>query len=142
MGDITLQQIVNGLAVIVLLITNVEFVMRKFKKSIPPILKDTLQPIYDKLEAVDKKQQKLEKKIDQNEADRIRAEMFHYGSVARITHYISERDWFHVQAIYRKYRDELHQNGEVVHEYEVIQECYDAQFSEGNGNDDSHHIKL
>lgn len=138
MGELTLQQIVNALALVVLLITNVEFIMRKIKKSIPPMLKDTLQPIYDKLDNVDKKQQKLEKKIDQNEADRIRAEMFHYGSLARTTHHISERDWFHVQTIYKKYRDELHQNGEVVHEYEIIQECYDAQFAEGNDNDDLH----
>lgn len=140
MGDLTVDQILKFLTIIVTIITAMEFIAFRFKKLIPATMKDTLQPIYDKVGKIEKATERLDKKIDANEADRIRAEMFNYGSIARNKHYISESDWFHIQQIYHKYRDELHQNGEIVHEFQVIAECYDEQFK-GDKNDKNNEHK-
>lgn len=67
-------------------------------------------------------------KIDANECDRIRSEIFNYGRIARTHHVISVEEWRHIQDIYYKYHDTLHGNGQVTEEYDFIKEYYYAQF--------------
>lgn len=70
----------------------------------------------------------LTDKIDANECDRIRSEIFNYGRIARTHHVISVEEWRHIQDIYYKYHDVLHGNGQVTEEYEFIKAYYYAQF--------------
>lgn len=75
--------------------------------------------------------QDINKRIDTNECDRIRAEMFNYGRIARAHGRISTEEWRHIQDIYYKYHEVLKGNGQVTEEYEYIKEYYYSQFENG-----------
>lgn len=66
--------------------------------------------------------------MNTNECDRIRAEIFNYGRIARNHHPISTEEWRHIQDIYYKYHEVLHGNGQVTEEYEFIKGYYYSQF--------------
>lgn len=72
----------------------------------------------------------LSDRINVNESDRIRAEIFGYGRIARIHSYISTEEWRHIQDIYYKYHNVLKGNGQVTEEYEYIKQYYYSQFEE------------
>lgn len=74
----------------------------------------------------------LSDRINDNECDRIRAEMFNYGRIARNRGHISTEEWRHIQDIYYKYHEVLKGNGQVTEEYNFIKEYYYSQFKEGN----------
>ena len=73
----------------------------------------------------------IKKDIDDNERDRIRAEIFRYGRIARENSSISTEEWRHIQNIYYKYHDKLCGNGQVTEEYKVIKDDYESQFKKG-----------
>ena len=67
-------------------------------------------------------------RIDDNERDRIRAEIFRYGRMARQGEHISTEEWRHIQDIYYKYHEVLHGNGQITEEYGVIRKHYESQY--------------
>lgn len=71
----------------------------------------------------------LSTRINDNECDRIRAEMFNYGRISRGHGHISTEEWRHIQDIYYKYHEILHGNGQVTEEYNYIKEYYYSQFA-------------
>lgn len=83
-------------------------------------------------EAVDKKLAEaidgIRNDMNTNECDRIRAEIFNYGRIARNHHHISTEEWRHIQDIYYKYHEVLKGNGQVTEEYNFIKEYYYSQF--------------
>lgn len=74
----------------------------------------------------------LSVRINDNECDRIRAEMFNYGRIARAHGHISTEEWRHIQDIYYKYHEVLKGNGQVTEEYNYIREYYYSQFEDNN----------
>ena len=72
----------------------------------------------------------LSDRIDVNESDRIRAEIFGYGRIARTHGYITTEEWRHIQDVYYKYHNVLKGNGQVTEEYEYIKQYYYSQFEE------------
>lgn len=98
-----------------------------------------LQALQDSLDAFIEKSDKrddiiigmvnnLSTRMNDNECDRIRAEMFNYGRIARGHHHISTEEWRHIQDIYYKYHEVLKGNGQVTEEYNYIKEYYYSQF--------------
>lgn len=93
--------------------------LAKYGKSIlKQLLKDEFEPINKKLEIINKK-------VDENEADRIRAEIEIYYHRCLTLGSIDELEKVHIDKIYRKYHDILNQNGEITHEYEYIIKYYE-----------------
>lgn len=93
--------------------------LAKYGKSIlKQLLKDEFEPINKKLEIINKK-------VDENEADRIRAEIEMYYHRCLTLGSIDELEKVHIDKIYRKYHDILNQNGEITHEYEYIIKYYE-----------------
>lgn len=93
--------------------------LAKYGKSLlKELLKDEFEPIHKKLEIIDKK-------VDENEADRIRAEIEIYYHRCLTLGSIDELEKVHIDKIYRKYHDILNQNGEITHEYEYIVKYYE-----------------
>lgn len=70
----------------------------------------------------------LRKNMDDNERDRIRAEIFRFGRLARLGSKITTEEWRHIQDIYYKYHDTLLGNGSITEEYSVIKGFYEDQF--------------
>lgn len=77
----------------------------------------------------------LSTRINDNECDRIRAEMFNYGRLARGCHHISTEEWRHIQDIYYKYHEVLRGNGQVTEEYNYIREYYYSQYKKEEGEE-------
>ena len=93
--------------------------LAKYGKSIlKQLLKDEFEPIHKSLDL-------LNKKVDENEADRIRAEVEMYYHRCLTLGSIDELEKVHLDKIYRKYHDILNQNGEITHEYEYIIKYYE-----------------
>lgn len=93
--------------------------LAKYGKAIlKQLLADEFKPIHEKLETIDKK-------VDENEADRIRAEIEMYYHRCMTLGRIDELEKVHLDKIYRKYHEILKQNGEITHEYEYIVKYYE-----------------
>ena len=96
-------------------------IMKYAKSGIKEMLKNEFKDINDRLDT-------LESKIDTNEADRIRTEIEHYYHICLTGGEIDSNEKTHIDNIYRKYHEELKQNGEITHEYNYIIEYYEMQF--------------
>lgn len=95
----------------------------------------------DKIDKMDKKIDKLlennkglddrltrvEKNVLDNEADRIRAELFDCGNRCRRGIRLHPEEMEHIRAIYHKYKDVLHQNHEGDAEFDFITQYYNQQ---------------
>lgn len=93
--------------------------LAKYGKSIlKQLLKDEFEPLHNKLNDI-------ERKVDENEADRIRAEIEMYYHRCMTLGSIDELEKVHLDKIYRKYHETLKQNGEITHEYEYIVKYYE-----------------
>lgn len=63
----------------------------------------------------------------ENEADRIRSELFDCGNRCRRKIRLHPEEMEHIRAIYQKYSEVLHQNGLGEAEFEFIQDYYNHQ---------------
>ena len=70
---------------------------------------------------------RVEKNVLDNEADRIRAELFDCGNRCRRGIRLHPEEFDHIKEIYRKYTDVLHQNHEGETEYNFIHNYYNHQ---------------
>lgn len=87
-----------------------------------------------KIDKLLSKQQDLEKRIARvetnvldNEADRIRAELFDCGNRCRRGIRLHPEEMDHIRSIYHKYKDVLHQNHEGDAEFDFIHKYYNRQ---------------
>ena len=69
----------------------------------------------------------VEKNVLENEADRIRAELFDCGNRCRRGIRLHPEEMEHIRAIYHKYKDVLHQNHEGDAEFDFITQYYNQQ---------------
>ena len=70
---------------------------------------------------------RVEKNVLENEADRIRAELFDCGNRCRRGIRLHPEEMEHIRAIYHKYKDVLHQNHEGDAEFDFITQYYNQQ---------------
>jgi uncharacterized protein YdcH (DUF465 family) len=91
----------------------------KMDKKIDQLLENN-QSLNDRLTRV-------EKNVLDNEADRIRAELFDCGNRCRRGIRLHPEEMEHIRAIYHKYKDILHQNHEGDAEFDFILNYYNQQ---------------
>ena len=70
---------------------------------------------------------RVEKNVLDNEADRIRAELFDCGNRCRRGIRLHPEEMEHIRAIYHKYKNVLHQNHEGDAEFDFITQYYNQQ---------------
>ena len=70
---------------------------------------------------------RVEENVLENEADRIRAELFDCGNRCRREIRLHPEEMDHIRAIYHKYKDILHQNHEGDVEFDFILNYYNHQ---------------
>ena len=126
-------------ACIALLTTIIKPLRQRFINAIIKKSKDTNRD--DKIDKMDKKIDQLlvnnktlddrltsvEKNVLDNEADRIRAELFDCGNRCRRGIRLHPEEMDHIRAIYHKYKDVLHQNHEGDNEFDFITKYYNQQ---------------
>ena len=92
---------------------------------------DKMDKKIDKLlennECLDNRLTRVEKNVLDNEADRIRAELFDCGNRCRRGIRLHPEEMEHIRAIYHKYKDVLHQNHEGDAEFDFINQYYNQQ---------------
>lgn len=75
----------------------------------------------------DERLQKVEKNVLDNEADRLRSELFDCGNRCRRGIRLHPEEMEHIRQAFKKYRDVLHQNHEGETEYNFICNYYNNQ---------------
>ena len=70
---------------------------------------------------------RVEENVLENEADRIRAELFDCGNRCRRGIRLHPEEMEHIRAIYHKYKHVLHQNHEGDAEFDFITQYYNQQ---------------
>lgn len=106
------------------------FTRRSQYKELRTIVDNIAQKMDTSLENDRKLGQRLtrvEKNVLDNEADRIRAELFDCGSRCRRGIRLHPEEFDHIKEIYRKYTEVLHQNHEGETEYNFIHDYYNRQ---------------
>ena len=92
---------------------------------------DRMDKKIDKLlennECLDNRLTRVEKNVLENEADRIRAELFDCGNRCRRGIRLHPEEMEHIRAIYHKYKSVLHQNHEGDSEFDFINQYYNQQ---------------
>lgn len=126
-------------ACIALLITIIKPLRQKLIDSFVRKAQDTKRD--DKIDKMDKKIDKLlennkcledrltrvENNVLENEADRIRAELFDCGNRCRRGIRLHPEEMEHIRAVYHKYKHVLHQNHEGDAEFDFILQYYNQQ---------------
>lgn len=124
---------------IALLITIIKPLRQRLIDSFVKKTKDTKRD--EKIDKMDKKIDKLleanqcledrltrvEKNVLENEADRIRAELFDCGNRCRRGIRLHPEEMEHIRAIYHKYKNVLRQNHEGDAEFDFINQYYNQQ---------------
>ena len=72
----------------------------------------------------------LSDKIFKNEKDRLKSELFDCGNRCRRKMPLYLEEFRHIQAVYEKYHDELHANGNGKEEYDFISTYFNSQFNQ------------
>lgn len=105
--------------------------IRKTKDTKRDAQIDSMDKKIDKLlsaqECLDNRLTRVEKNVLDNEADRIRAELFDFGNRCRRGIRLHPEEMEHIRAIYRKYKDVLKQNHEGDAEFDYICGYYNQQ---------------
>ena len=126
-------------ACIALLITIIKPLRQRLIDSFIRKSKDTKRD--EKIDKMDKKIDKLletnqcledrltrvENNVLENEADRIRAELFDCGNRCRRGIRLHPEEMEHIRTIYHKYKNVLHQNHEGDAEFDFITKFYNNQ---------------
>ena len=92
---------------------------------------DKMDKKIDKLlennQSLDDRLTRVENNVLENEADRIRAELFDCGNRCRRGIRLHPEEMEHIRAIYHKYKNVLHQNHEGDAEFDFINKYYNRQ---------------
>ena len=86
-----------------------------------------IDKLLERQECFDTRLTSVETNVLNNEADRIRAELFDCGNRCRRGIRLHPEEMEHIRAIYHKYKDVLHQNHEGDAEFDFINQYYNQQ---------------
>lgn len=75
----------------------------------------------------DERLTRVEQNVLENEADRLRSELFNCGNRCRRGIRLHPEEMDHIHDVFRKYSENLHQNGTGKKEYDFIVEYYNHQ---------------
>lgn len=81
----------------------------------------------EQIKEIKKEIKHIKENVLENEADRIRAELFDCGNRCRRGIRLHPEEFEHIKEIFRKYTDVLHQNHEGETEYNFIHNYYNRQ---------------
>lgn len=108
----------------------ISFVIEKSPIKVNPltmIKKFLVGDITDKIDDINKKIAKVDSKVDENEADRLRETILNYRKGLEMGMKMSEHEYEYLIKIYGKYHDELKQNSFVTEVFTEIKELYKKQ---------------
>ena len=86
-----------------------------------------IDKLLEKNQSLDDRLNNVEKNVLDNEADRIRAELFDCGNRCRRGIRLHPEEMDHIRAIYHKYKNVLKQNHEGDAEFDFITKYYNQQ---------------
>ena len=86
-----------------------------------------IDKLLEKNQSLEERLTRVEKNVLDNEADRIRAELFDCGNRCRRGIRLHPEEMEHIRMIYHKYKDKLHQNHEGDAEFDFITQYYNQQ---------------
>lgn len=86
-----------------------------------------IDKLLEKNQSLDDRLTRVEENVLENEADRIRAELFDCGNRCRRGIRLHPEEMEHIRAIYHKYKDVLKQNHEGDAEFDFITQYYNQQ---------------
>ena len=86
-----------------------------------------LDKLLDSYQDLMKEVARVKEDVLDNEADRIRAELFDCGNRCRREIRLHPEEMEHIRAIYHKYKNVLHQNHEGDVEFDFINQYYNQQ---------------
>ena len=85
------------------------------------------QQILDHIKGIDTRLDKLDKRVFENERDRIKAELSEYASRCARGLKIYPEEMVHIEEMYHKYKDEMHCNSSGSQNYQTIVNYYGHQ---------------
>lgn len=85
------------------------------------------QQILDHIQDIDNKLIKVDKRVFENERDRIKAELSEYASRCARGLKIYPEEMVHIEEMYHKYKDEMHCNSSGSQNYQTIVNYYGHQ---------------
>jgi X-X-X-Leu-X-X-Gly heptad repeat protein len=97
-------------------------------------LKETVKQIADGLSTLSDKVSELGNRIFKNEADRLRSELFDCGNRCRRGIVLSGEEFRHIQVVFKKYHDELHENSIGEDEYNFIKKYFNSTINQDKLN--------
>lgn len=101
---------------------------------------EKLDRVLSENEQQNERLERVEANVLENEADRIRAELFDYGNRCRRGIRLHPEEFEHIRDIFHKYRDVLHKNHEGETEFNFIYTYYNHQdFPTYHGVNTTHH---
>ena len=86
-----------------------------------------IDKLLEKNESLDDRLTSVENKVLENEADRLRSELFDCGNRCRRGIRLHPEEMEHMRAVFHKYSDILHQNGTGEDEFKFITKYYNNQ---------------
>ena len=90
-------------------------------------MNEKIDKLLEKNEQLEDKIARVEKNVLDNEADRIRAELFDCGNRCRRGIRLHPEEMEHIRTIYHKYKKVLNQNHEGDNEFDFITNYYNHQ---------------
>lgn len=90
-------------------------------------MKDNTNTQQQKIDTMQNKLEQIEKNVLENEADRLRSELFDCGNRCRREIRLHPEEMDHIREVFKKYSNVLHQNGTGEGEYLFIQDYYNHQ---------------
>ena len=90
-------------------------------------INDKMNQTLQTITRLDTRLTSVEDNVLENEADRLRAELFDCGNRCRRKIRLHPEEMCHIHAVFAKYATKLHQNGEGEAEYKFICSYYNKQ---------------
>ena len=97
-------------------------------------VEETVNQLVDIMSQLTDRVSELSDRIFRNEADRLRSELFDCGNRCRRRIPLSGEEFRHIQGVYKKYSDELHENGQGEDEYNFINGYFNSTFNQDKLN--------
>ncbi|MEE1084304.1 MAG: hypothetical protein UH850_11325 [Paludibacteraceae bacterium] len=90
-------------------------------------LDEKMDKLLETNEAVTAQLEQVKSNVLENEADRLRSELFDCGNRCRRRIRLHPEEMEHIRAVYKKYSEVLHQNGPGEKEFNFITDYYNKQ---------------
>ena len=103
--------------------------MNGVNKSVQDIQKldSKMDKLLDANENLKTQLDQVKSNVLENEADRLRSELFDCGNRCRRNIRLHPEEWEHIKVVYNKYSNVLHQNGPGEKEFNFINDYYNHQ---------------